>query len=202
MSFINAWGPKEALSSLTQSLLKALEPSNLPLRWSWTADDVRSFCAMHFCAQGSPAYGPDANIVGGDFHDGGQEEIQIYITAKCWSTEWYTVIDHCVYKPKIQRGEYITASISSLSATAFITLVFLWHLPSIPGYKRPVTHLFSSKQIPNITQLLNFPFSTRVIKRLFRVLLFVCSSDVSQYTLSFLDVSLQQQISRRFWDIP
>ena len=89
----------------------------------------------------------------------------------------------------------------SLSATAFIRLVFLWHLPGIPGYKCPVTHLFSSKQIPNITQLLNFPFSTRVIKRLFRVLLFVSSSDVSQYTLSFLDVSLQQQISRRFWDI-
>ena len=87
MSFINACGPKEALSSLTQSLLKALEPSNLPLRRSWTADDVHSFCAMHFCAKDSPAYGPDANIVSGDFHDGGQEEIQIYITAKCWSTE-------------------------------------------------------------------------------------------------------------------
>jgi len=87
VSFINACGPKEALSSLTQSLLKALVPSNLPLRWSGIADDVHSFCAMHFFAQDSPAYGPDANIVGGDFHDGGQEEIQIYITTKCWSTE-------------------------------------------------------------------------------------------------------------------
>ena len=48
MSFINAGGPKEALSSLIQSLLKALVRSNLPLRRSWIANDVHSFCAM-FC---------------------------------------------------------------------------------------------------------------------------------------------------------
>ena len=81
MSFINACGPKEALSSVIQNLLKALLHSKLPMYGG------HSFCAMHFCAQDSPAYGPDANIIGGDFHDGGQEEIQIYITAKCWSTE-------------------------------------------------------------------------------------------------------------------
>ena len=46
MSFINACGPKEALSSLMQSLLKALVHSNLPLRQSWIANDVHSFCAM------------------------------------------------------------------------------------------------------------------------------------------------------------
>ena len=34
MSFINPGGPKEALSSLIQRLLKALECSNLPLRRS------------------------------------------------------------------------------------------------------------------------------------------------------------------------
>ena len=46
MSFINAGGPKEALSSLIQSLLKALVGSNLPLRRSWIANDVPPFCSL------------------------------------------------------------------------------------------------------------------------------------------------------------
>ena len=46
MSYIIAVGPKEALSSLIQSLLKALVHSNLPLRRSLIANDVLSFCSL------------------------------------------------------------------------------------------------------------------------------------------------------------
>ena len=46
MSYIIAVGPKEALSSLIQSLLKALEHSNLPLRRSLIANDVLSFSSL------------------------------------------------------------------------------------------------------------------------------------------------------------
>ena len=46
------------------------------------------------------SHGPDADIIGWNFNDWGQEEVQIHVSAKCWSTEWYTVVDHCVYKPK------------------------------------------------------------------------------------------------------
>ena len=46
------------------------------------------------------SHGPDANIIGWNFNDWSQEEVQIHVSAKCWSTEWYTVVDHCVYKPK------------------------------------------------------------------------------------------------------
>ena len=33
------------------------------------------------------SHGPDADIIGWNFNDGGQEEVQIHVTAKCWSTE-------------------------------------------------------------------------------------------------------------------
>ena len=76
------------------------------------------------------------------------------------------------------------------------------HLPGIPGYKCPVAHFFTCKQISYVAQLLNLPVSTRVIKRLFWILFLVSRGDVSQDFLGFFEFSFQQQISCRFRSKP
>ena len=76
------------------------------------------------------------------------------------------------------------------------------HLPGIPGYKCPVAHFLSSKQIPKVAHVLHLPFSIRVRERLIWVFLLVSGRDISQNFLGFFDFSLQQQIPRRFWNIP
>ena len=76
------------------------------------------------------------------------------------------------------------------------------HLPGIPGYKCPVAHFFTAKQISYVAQLLNLPVSTRVIKRLFWILFLVSRGDVSQDFLGFFEFSFQQQISCGFRSKP
>ena len=52
------------------------------------------------------AHGPDANIIGGNLDNRRQEEIQVHVATKCWGAEWYTIINHGVYKPTNAKKGY------------------------------------------------------------------------------------------------
>lgn len=62
------------------------------------------------------AKGPNAQIIGGNFDDGGQKEIQVHVAPECWSTEEYTVVHHCIHKPINRKRLIKTISTRSWSS--------------------------------------------------------------------------------------
>ena len=106
------------------------------------------------------------------------------------------------YKCPVAVTRHTRNQVSCGTYQAYKDTSVLWYLPGIPWYKCPVQHFLGSEQIPDIPEGLHLAVSAGVEEGFIGILFLVSGSDLSQDLLGFCNLSFQQQISRRFWNVP